>query len=100
MRDDVAMAAEPQQPKRPWLWPLIGWAVKRLAARRGEYGDEKPLKVGPFWLHVYRWGHRSYGTGRWYEDWHALVGWPGGHRSFHIVDSLAGGVPDTTEETR
>lgn len=82
-----ARAAEPQAPTRPWLWPLIGWLLKRLAARRNQYGDERSIRVGKFWLHVYPWSYRSFGTGRWYQDWHALVGWPGGHRSFLICDA-------------
>jgi hypothetical protein len=85
--DKQAQAAERQKPRRPWLWPLAGWAIRRLAARRTEHGDERPLSIGPFWLHVYRWGSKGYGTGRWYEDWHALVGWRGGYRSIYLCDA-------------
>lgn len=89
-----AAQSEPRKPRVPWLAPLLLPALKRIAARRSEQGDEKSTGIGPFWIHVYRWGARSYGTGRWYEDWHVLVGWPGGHRSFHVLDAPEPEAPE------
>jgi len=78
---------DPQCPCRPWLAPLLLPICRRLASRKSEYGDEKALGPRWLWLHVYRYGYRSYGTGVWYEDWHALVGWRDGHRSFYLFDA-------------
>ena len=81
---EQACQAEPSTPKRVRLTTFLRPVLRRISARRSGYGDEKPLGLGPFWLHVYRWGSCTFGTGEWYEDWNALVGWRDGHRSFLI----------------
>jgi hypothetical protein len=79
--------AEPQSPRRPWLAPLLLPVCRRLASRKTEYGDDKALGGRWLWLHVYRWGSKTYGDGVWWEDWHALVGWRGRHRSIYLFDA-------------
>lgn len=71
--NDQQAKANTDAPPRALLgdrrWPLLGRLMRFLSRRRG---DRESWTILPgVWLHIYSWGHESFGDGRgWFQPWH------------------------------